>query len=100
MSTRYGKKKITCWRSSGGVQAALQGVQVLMTRQGGRDGWGREGRKGEGGLRGERVIHWQQGAVQVTRDSRARLTVLLVRSNRDSHGDVRQTAVLWGSGGR
>ena len=72
------------------AQAALQGVQVLMTRQGGRDGWM------EGG-RGERVIHWQQGAVQVTRDWRARLTALLVRSNRDSHGYVRETTVLWES---
>ena len=49
------------------AQAALQGVQVLMMRQGGTDKAEMVGWEGEGGWRGA-VIHWQQGAVQVTRD--------------------------------
>ena len=81
------------------AQATLQGVQILMTRQGGRDEAEMGGRR-EGGSGKETGYKLAAGSSASNERLKSSTHTLLIRSNRDSHGDVRQTAVLWGSGGR
>ena len=76
------------------AQAALQGVQVQMTRQGGTEkaelvGWVKGG--------GYTVA---SGSSASNEGLRGATSAVGPRSNRESHDDVRQTAFLWESGSR